>query len=85
MRLPTFWAICEAWDWDGLEPKEPLAMIKPEISQAVAQGDDRAAEFADLSLEDRFDDFDGHFEQIVDGQFIRHSLTDREHVSTYPC
>ena len=37
------------------------------LPQAVAQGDDRAAEFADLSLEDiRFDGhFDGHLEDPI--------------------
>ena len=49
MRLPTFWAICEAWDAMGWVP---VTNDGPN-HQAVAQGDDRAAEFADLSLEDR--------------------------------
>ena len=48
MQLPTFWAICEAVDVLSLRDLEgPAAHV-----QAIAQGDEAASEFADMSLED---------------------------------
>ena len=69
MRLPTFWAICEAsasgcpWGWVKPKASHDPRWTDPNLPQAVAQGDDRAAEFADLSLEDIR--FDGHFEDPI--------------------
>jgi len=59
MRLPTFWAICEA----------------------VAQGDDRAAEFADLSLEEYLEgEEDGQYseEEVLAAQRIQAAQRGRQ-------